>query len=165
VKVVMVGQDPYHDHHQAHGLSFSVEQGIFPPSLKNIFKELSSDLNIAYPKSGNLTHWAKQGVLLLNTVLTVEAHKPLSHKGIGWEKFTLEVIKKLNEKEHVVFILWGAHAQKLIPIIDTHKHHIIKSVHPSPLSSYRGFFGSKPFSQTNQYLKQNGLKEIEWKLD
>jgi uracil-DNA glycosylase len=165
VKVVIVGQDPYHNLNQAHGLAFSVEQGAYPPSLKNIFKELVEDLDIDYPSTGNLSKWAKQGVLLLNTSLTVEIHRALSHKGIGWEMFTLEVIKKINEKSSpVVFILWGAHAQQFKNEIDTKKHFIIKSPHPSPLSASRGFFGSKPFSKTNAFLKSNQIQQIDWSL-
>lgn len=165
VKVVILGQDPYHNLNQAHGLAFSVEQGIYPPSLKNIYKELVDDLGIIYPSTGNLSKWAKQGVLLLNTSLTVEIHKALSHKGIGWETFTLEVIKKINEKETpVVFILWGSHAQAFEPYINQNIHHIIKSPHPSPLSASRGFFGSKPFSKTNQFLRTHHLGEIDWSL-
>lgn len=165
VKVVIIGQDPYHDVGQAHGLSFSVKSGKFPPSLQNIYKELKSDLNIPYPTSGDLTPWAKQGVLLLNTVLTVVAHQPLSHRDQGWETFTLEAVKKLNDKEHVVFILWGAHAQKMKVHIDIKKHVIIESVHPSPLSAHRGFFGSKPFSKTNEALRRFGYDIIHWKID
>ncbi len=166
VKVVIIGQDPYHNINQAHGLAFSVESGQYPPSLKNIYKELVDDMHVPYPKTGNLTKWAKQGVLLLNTVLTVEIHQPLSHQNHGWETFTLEVVKKVNEKQQpVVFILWGSHAQKLIPYIDTSRHLIIKSVHPSPLSASRGFFGSKPFSKTNQFLEDHGIKPIDWNLN
>jgi len=165
VKVVIVGQDPYHNYHQAHGLAFSVIQGAYPPSLKNIYKELVSDLNIEYPSTGDLSSWAKQGVLLLNTVLTVELHQPLSHQKHGWEEFTLEAIKKVNEKEEmVIFILWGAKAKAFSKYIDQKKHKIITSAHPSPLSAHNGFFGSKPFSKTNEFLKQAGLKEIDWKL-
>ncbi|MDX9692087.1 MAG: uracil-DNA glycosylase [Acholeplasmataceae bacterium] len=165
VKVVIVGQDPYHNFNQAHGLAFSVEQGIYPPSLKNIYKELVSDLGIIYPNTGNLSKWAKQGVLLLNTCLTVEVHRALSHKGMGWETFTLEAIKKINDKQTpVIFILWGSHAQAFEPYIDLNKHHIIKSPHPSPLSASRGFFGSKPFSKTNAYLKSHHMSEIDWSL-
>lgn len=165
VKVVIIGQDPYHNIGQAHGLSFSVEQGDYPPSLKNIYQELTNDLNIAYPQTGNLTSWAKQGVLLLNTVLTVVAHQPMSHQKKGWEIFTLEVVKAINNKTHpVVFILWGAHAQQFIPYINTDKHFILKAPHPSPLSAHRGFFGSKPFSKTNHFLISRGLKPIDWSL-
>ena len=165
VKVVIIGQDPYHNIGQAHGLSFSVEQGAFPPSLKNIYQEYIDDLHYPYPTTGNLSSWAKEGVLLLNTVLTVVAHQPMSHQKKGWETFTLEVVKKINEKEHpVVFILWGAHAQSFTPYINTQKHLILKAPHPSPLSSHRGFFGSKPFSKTNQFLISKGISPIDWKL-
>ncbi len=165
VKVVILGQDPYHNYHQAHGLAFSVKEGKYPPSLKNIYKELVEDLGISYPKTGDLSSWAKQGVLLLNTVLTVELHQPLSHQKKGWEQFTLEAIKKVNEKkEMVVFILWGSKAKSLMKYIDLNKHKVIVSAHPSPLSAYHGFFGSKPFSKTNQYLKEQGMKEIDWTL-
>jgi len=167
VKVVILGQDPYHGPNQAHGLSFSVKEGNkLPPSLKYIFKELTNDLSINHPSSGDLTAWANQGVLLLNAVLTVESGKANSHKNKGWEKFTDTIISKLNDKEHpIVYILWGAAAQQKIKLIDTTKHFIIKSVHPSPLSSYRGFFGSKPFSKTNQILHDLNLSEINWALD
>ncbi|QWB95836.1 uracil-DNA glycosylase [Mycoplasmatota bacterium] len=165
VKVVIIGQDPYHNYHQAHGLAFSVETTKFPPSLKNIYKELVSDLNVSYPETGNLSNWAKQGVLLINTVLTVELHEPLSHQKKGWEQFTLEAIKTVNrEQPHVVFILWGSKAKAFSKYIDQHKHKIITSAHPSPLSAYRGFFGSKPFSKTNAYLKSKNIKEIDWRL-
>lgn len=165
VKVVIIGQDPYHNEGQAHGLAFSVEQGLYPPSLKNIFQELVSDLNLSYPITGNLTSWAKQGVLLLNTVLTVVKHEPMSHQKKGWEIFTLEVVKAINLKDTpVVFILWGAHAQSFIPYIDQQKHFILKAPHPSPLSVHRGFYGSKPFSKTNQYLINHGILPIDWSL-
>ncbi len=165
VKVVILGQDPYHDHHQAHGLSFSVKQGKYPPSLLNIFKELVDDCGISYPKTGNLTAWAKQGVLLLNTCLTVRAHQPLSHQNKGWETYTVEVIKTLNDKKDpVVFILWGAHAQKCASVITNPHHRVLKSAHPSPLSASRGFFGSKPFTKTNQFLISQGLDPIDWRL-
>lgn len=165
VKVVIIGQDPYHNYNQAHGLAFSVEQGIYPPSLKNIYKELVDDMKVPYPKTGNLSKWAKQGVLLLNTALTVELHQPLSHQGKGWEEFTLEIVKKVNEKQDpLVFILWGAHAQKFTKYIDESRHLILKSVHPSPLSASRGFFGSKPFSKTNDFLSKNNIKPIDWSL-
>lgn len=164
VKVVILGQDPYHEPGQAHGLCFSVNDGVpLPPSLQNIYKELVDDLNIAPAKTGNLEHWAKQGVLLLNATLTVEAHRAGSHQNKGWEEFTDAVIHKIaEEKEHVVFILWGSYAQKKGAFIDPSKHLILKSPHPSPLSSYRGFFGSKPFSQTNNYLIKNGQNSINW---
>ncbi|MFH1692954.1 MAG: uracil-DNA glycosylase [Bacillota bacterium] len=165
VKVVIIGQDPYHNFNQAHGLAFSVEQGPFPPSLRNIYQELVDDMKIEFPKTGNLSKWARQGVLLLNTVLTVEVHHPLSHQGKGWETFTLEIVKKVNEKkDSVVFILWGAHAQKFKVYIDTYRHLTISSVHPSPLSASRGFFGSKPFSRTNQFLIEHQIKPIDWSL-
>jgi uracil-DNA glycosylase len=165
VKVVIIGQDPYHNLGQAHGLSFSVEKGDYPPSLKNIFQEYMNDLGYAYPKTGNLSSWAHQGVLLLNTVLTVVAHQPMSHQKKGWETFTLEVVKQINLKhEPVVFILWGAHAQSFMPYIDAHKHFILKAPHPSPLSAHRGFFGSKPFSKTNHFLVSKGLEPIDWTL-
>jgi uracil-DNA glycosylase len=164
VKVVILGQDPYHGPNQAHGLSFSVQEGVKPPpSLVNIYKELEADLGIPRRTSGDLTHWAEQGVFLLNAVLTVEASKPASHQKMGWENFTDAVIKTISEKkEHVVFILWGAFAQNKSVLIDQKKHLIIKSPHPSPFSADKGFFGSKPFSKTNQYLKEKGLKEITW---
>lgn len=166
VKVVIIGQDPYHNYDQAHGLAFSVETGKYPPSLMNIYKELSSDLQIDYPKTGNLSSWAKQGVLLLNTSLTVVLHKALSHKGIGWELFTQEVILQISDqKEHIVFILWGSHAQAYEKFIDHEKHFIIKSPHPSPLSASRGFFGSKPFSKTNTYLLSKGIQPIDWHVN
>jgi uracil-DNA glycosylase len=166
VKVVIIGQDPYHNINQAHGLAFSVENEDFPPSLKNIYKELVSDIDVTYPKTGNLTSWAKQGVLLLNTVLTVRLHEPLSHQKKGWEIFTLEAVKKVNEKnDMVVFILWGNHAKRYLEYIDQNKHKVITSVHPSPLSASRGFFGSKPFSKTNAYLKAYGYKPIDWNLN
>lgn len=165
VKVVIIGQDPYHNFNQAHGLAFSVEEGNYPPSLKNIFKELEDDLSISYPDTGNLSVWAKQGVLLINTVLTVELHQPLSHQKKGWERFTLEAIKTVNDTQtNVVFILWGSKAIAFSKYIDQNKHKMITSVHPSPLSAYRGFFGSKPFSKTNEYLKSKHIKEIDWRL-
>jgi len=165
VKVVILGQDPYHNEGQAHGLAFSVNKGIvLPPSLKNIYKEIESDLGISKNmNNGDLTPWAQQGVLLLNTVLTVEAHTPGSHKNKGWEMLTDAVIKKVSEeKEHVVFILWGAQAQKKEILIDSSRHLILTAAHPSPLSSYRGFFGSKPFSATNKYLQRYGKEPIQW---
>ncbi|MCB9202761.1 MAG: uracil-DNA glycosylase [Flavobacteriales bacterium] len=162
-KVVILGQDPYHGEHQAHGLCFSVNEGIpFPPSLKNIFKELESDLGIK-KTSGNLESWSKQGVLLLNATLTVRANQAGSHQNQGWETFTDKVIQTISEKkENVVFILWGSYAQRKISLIDTSKHHIIKSAHPSPLSVYRGFWNSKPFSKTNDFLASKNKKTIEW---
>lgn len=164
VKVVIIGQDPYHGRGQANGLCFSVSDGIpFPPSLQNIFKELKDDLNIEIPKSGNLERWADQGVLLLNATLTVRESNAGSHQNKGWEQFTDAVIQKLStEKKNLVFILWGSYAQKKGAMIDPSKHFIIKSAHPSPLSSYRGFFGSKPFSIINQFLKSIGKEEIKW---
>ena len=166
VKVVILGQDPYHGINQAHGLSFSVQHGLpLPPSLQNIFKELVNDIGCPFPKSGDLTPWAKQGVLLLNTLLSVRAHEPFSHKDRGWERFTDQVIRTLSEhREHLVFILWGAPAGKKAYLIDETKHLILTSPHPSPLSAYRGFFGSKPFSQTNRYLREYGIETIAWAL-
>lgn len=167
VKVVIIGQDPYHGAGQAHGLCFSVMKGIdAPPSLVNIFKELKSDLQIENPGHGHLLEWATQGVLLLNSVLTVEASKAASHQGKGWEQFTDAVVHALNEKrENLVFVLWGSYAQKKGFFIDRQKHLVIEAPHPSPLSSYRGFFGSKPFSKINAYLKSKGHSEINWKLE
>lgn len=164
VKVVILGQDPYHGDGQAHGLCFSVKEGVStPPSLVNIYKEIVDDVGGEVPDGGNLSHWAKQGVLLLNATLTVEAHKAGSHQGKGWEEFTDAAIKKLaEEKENLVFILWGSHAQKKGSFIDEDKHLVIKSPHPSPLSAYRGFFGSKPFSKTNAYLAWHGKNTINW---
>lgn len=166
VKVVILGQDPYHGECQAHGLCFSVLRGVkHPPSLVNIFKELSSDLSVKQPEHGQLDYWAQQGVLLLNTVLTVEDGKAGSHHNKGWEKFTDKVIEVLNkEKDHLVFILWGSPAQKKAQKVSSEKHLILKSVHPSPLSVYRGFFGSKPFSQANAYLVKHGEAPIDWGL-
>jgi len=168
VKVVIIGQDPYHGPNQAHGLSFSVQKGVaLPPSLRNIFHELHNDLGVKIPKHGDLTHWAEQGVLLLNAVLTVEAAQPTSHQKRGWEEFTDYVIDVLNEqREHIVFILWGAYAQRKGQRIDQNKHLILKAAHPSPLSANRGgFFGCKVFSKTNNYLKQHGIEPIDWQLD
>ncbi|GIR19064.1 MAG: uracil-DNA glycosylase [Candidatus Neomarinimicrobiota bacterium] len=167
VKVVIIGQDPYHGQGQANGLSFSVNDGIvIPPSLLNIFKELESDLNIPIPNSGNLQSWANQGVLLLNTVLTVEKDNANSHKDLGWEIFTKKAIEIVSSKlENIVFILWGKQAQSIEDVIDTSKHYIITSVHPSPLSAHRGFFGSNPFSKTNKFLKSKGIKPINWILN
>jgi uracil-DNA glycosylase len=166
VKVVIIGQDPYHGPNQAHGLSFSVKKGVkIPPSLVNIYKELESDLGITPPKDGFLEAWARHGVLLLNNQLTVLAGKPMSHKSIGWNQFTDKIIEVLNsEKENLVFILWGSPAQNKAKGVDKKKHHVIKSVHPSPLSSYRGFFGSKPFSETNRYLESKSIKPVDWRL-
>ena len=166
VKVVILGQDPYHGPNQAHGLSFSVKPGVkVPPSLVNIFKELESDLKITPAKNGILTQWAQQGVLLLNNVLTVEDGQAGSHHLKGWEQFTAKIIELLNEKkENLVFILWGSPAQKKAAKVDEKKHFVLKSVHPSPLSSYRGFFGSKPFSKTNEFLKSKDITPIDWTL-
>jgi uracil-DNA glycosylase len=167
IKVVIIGQDPYHGPNQAQGLCFSVQPQIkIPPSLANIYKELVSDLGIKLPTHGDLTSWAEQGVLLLNTLLTVEAANPMAHKDLGWEKFTDHVIDLINEqKENVVFILWGSPAHKKAQNVDPKKHHILKSVHPSPLSSYRGFFGCKHFSLCNQFLKSKKIKEINWQIN
>ena len=164
VRVVIIGQDPYHGPGQANGLCFSVHDGIaLPPSLKNIFKEIETDIGTVPPKTGNLERWAKQGVLLLNATLTVEANTPGSHQKKGWEQFTDAVIQKLSdEKEHLVFILWGAYAQKKGLIIDAKKHCILQSAHPSPFSAYNGFFGNKHFSKTNEYLASHGFKKIVW---
>lgn len=166
VKVVILGQDPYHGEGQAHGLSFSVPQGVKPPpSLVNILKELASDVGVEAPLHGDLSRWAQQGVLLLNTVLTVEHGKAGSHHGKGWELFTDHVIDVLNKKkEHLVFILWGTPAQKKADKVDRSRHLVLTSVHPSPLSSYRGFFGSRPFSQANAYLQSKGIPPIDWSL-
>ena len=164
VKTVILGQDPYHDEGQAHGLAFSVRAGVrFPPSLRNIFKELNADLNLPVPKDGLLTPWAEQGVLLLNTVLTVRAHQPGSHRKHGWERFTDAVISRLSERsKHLIFILWGAPAQSKLPLIDRTKHTVICSAHPSPLSAHRGFFGSRPFSAVNRDLAAHGMTPIVW---
>jgi uracil-DNA glycosylase len=167
IKVVIIGQDPYHGPNQAQGLCFSVQPQIkIPPSLANIYKELVSDLGIELPKHGDLTSWAEQGVLLLNTLLTVEGGNPMAHKDLGWEKFTDHVIDLINEhKENVVFILWGSPAHKKAQNVDSKKHYILKSVHPSPLSSYRGFFGCKHFSLCNQFLKSKKLEVINWQVN
>lgn len=164
VKVVIMGQDPYHGEHEAHGLSFSVQKGVkIPPSLQNIYKELQDDLKIPPKDNGDLTNWALQGVLLLNSVLTVEKDKAASHRGLGWEAMTDYIIKVLNTKnEPVVFILWGNFAKAKAKLITNPNHYIIKSPHPSPLSAYSGFFGSKPFSKTNEYLKKMGITPIDW---
>ncbi len=166
VKVVILGQDPYHGPQQAHGLCFSVPKNIPPPpSLQNIFKELQSDLGLPFPAHGCLQHWAEQGVLLLNAVLTVEQAKAAAHQGKGWETFTDAAIAALNNKrEGLVFLLWGSYAQKKGAIIDPHKHLVLQSAHPSPLSAYRGFLGNKHFSQANTYLKNHNQKEINWAL-
>ncbi len=167
VKVVILGQDPYHGPGQAHGLCFSVNQGIKPPpSLVNIFKELNSDLQLPIPNHGCLTSWAKQGVLLLNSSLTVKAGLPLSHANLGWETFTDYIIQQIsNHKENVAFVLWGSFAQKKSALINRSKHLILQAPHPSPLSSHRGFFGSKHFSQINRYLQKNNLAPIDWNLE
>ena len=167
LKVVIIGQDPYHGPKQAEGLSFSVSNEVLkPPSLKNIFKELESDLGIPFPEHNSLKPWANEGVLLLNAVLTVEEHNPASHKDKGWETFTDNVIKVINKKEEpVVFILWGAFARSKKDLITNPKHLIIESAHPSPFSAYNGFFGSKPFSKTNEFLKKNGIKEVNWRVE
>lgn len=166
VKVVILGQDPYHEENQAHGLSFSVNKGIqIPPSLQNIYKELHDDLGCNIPNHGYLIDWAKQGVLLLNAVLTVRQHLANSHKNKGWELVTDTIIKKINEKEEpVVYILWGGNARSKKQFITNPKHLIIESAHPSPLSAYNGFFGSRPFSKTNNYLLENNLKPIDWQI-
>jgi len=165
-KVVILGQDPYHGENEAEGLSFSVKVGVRkPPSLQNIFKELHDDLGCRMPDSGSLVKWSEEGVLLLNTVLTVEKDKAASHKDIGWEIFTDSVIKKLNEKkEPIVFILWGSFARSKKSLITNKIHYIIESPHPSPFSAYTGFFGSKPFSKTNKFLESKGLKPIDWQI-
>ena len=164
VKVVILGQDPYHGFGQAHGLSFSVQKGIpLPPSLKNIYKELQEDIGGELPTEGDLSHWAQQGVLLLNTVLTVEEGNANSHKGMGWERLTNRLIESLNELKHpVIFILWGKPAQDKEKLITNSNHVILKAPHPSPLSAYRGFFGSKPFSKVNDILIQQGQTPIRW---
>ena len=164
VRVVIIGQDPYHGPGQAHGLCFSVNDGVaFPPSLQNIFKEIKSDLGIDIPTSGNLTRWANQGVLLLNATLTVRAHQAGSHQRKGWEEFTDAAIRSLAEqREHLVFILWGAYAQKKGAFIDRSKHLVLASAHPSPLSAYNGFFGNKHFSRANDYLVEHGMSPINW---
>lgn len=165
-KAVILGQDPYHGEGQAHGFSFSVNPGVkVPPSLKNIYKELEQDIDFTQPNHGYLLHWAKQGVLLLNTVLTVRKKQANSHKGMGWESLTDEVIRLLNKREEpIVFILWGKHAQQKKEMIDQRKHLILMSPHPSPFSAHRGFFGSRPFSKTNAFLTENGQTPIDWQL-
>lgn len=167
VKVVIVGQDPYHGPGQAHGLCFSVRPGVrFPPSLQNIFQELKGDLEIPLAKTGCLEPWAKQGVLLINSVLTVEEGKAASHQGRGWEEFTDQVIRVLNEeRSNLVFLLWGAYAQKKAAQVDRQKHFVLEAPHPSPLSAHRGFFGSRPFSKINAYLRSKGIAEIDWRLE
>ena len=166
VKVVILGQDPYHGPGQAHGLCFSVQNGVPPPpSLMNIFKELQDDIGISIPQNGNLTHWAEQGVFLLNASLTVRAGEPMSHSKIGWAEFTDTVIKKISElKKNVVFLLWGKFAQEKRVLIDEKKHCILRSVHPSPLSAHAGFFGCKHFSKTNAWLMSKGIDPVDWKL-
>ncbi|MBA5728720.1 uracil-DNA glycosylase [Aerococcaceae bacterium INB8] len=167
VKVVIIGQDPYHGPNQAHGLSFSVKESVkIPPSLRNIFKELENDLNYPPVNHGYLKKWAKQGVLMLNTVLTVRAHTPNSHKNKGWEEVTNHAIEALNDLDHaVVFLLWGRHAQQKKDLINTNKHFVIESSHPSPFSARHSFFGSKPFSKVNALLEADGQTPIDWKLD
>ena len=167
VKVVILGQDPYHGINEANGLAFSVSKGVrLPPSLQNIYKELYNDLGITVSTNGDLEKWAREGVLLLNSVFTVEKDKPASHKNIGWEQFSDEVIKKVNEKTTpVVFILWGSFAKSKAKYITNPIHLVITSPHPSPFSAYSGFFGSKPFSRTNEFLRKNNIKEIDWKID
>ena len=167
VKVVILGQDPYHNNGQAHGLCFSVRPEVdIPPSLVNIYKELHDDLGCYIPNNGYLVKWAKQGVLMLNTVLTVRAHQANSHRGHGWEKFTDAIIKAVNEKEEpVVFLLWGRPAQMKEKMVTNPKHLVLKAPHPSPLSAYRGFFGCKHFSQTNDFLEKNGIKPIDWQIE
>ena len=164
VKVVIIGQDPYHEPHQAHGLSFSVEEGVqYPPSLVNIFKEIEDDLHVKVINSGNLARWAKQGVMLLNTTLTVRRGMANSHRGKGWEIFTNEIIKQLSaRKDPIVFILWGSNAQSFEPIIEK-QHLVLKAPHPSPLSAYRGFFGCKHFSKANEFLVKMGKEPIDWR--
>lgn len=166
IKVVILGQDPYHEPHQANGLAFSVTKGVrIPPSLVNIYKELHDDLQIEIPNHGDLTSWAKQGVLLLNNVLTVERGKANSHRGLGWETFTLSIVRYLNLREKpLVFILWGRNAIEKKQYIDA-RHLVLTSSHPSPLSAHRGFFGSKPFSKANEFLKQNGIEPVDWRID
>ena len=165
-KVVIIGQDPYHGLGQAHGLSFSVQPGVrVPPSLQNIFKELKEDLGFEIPDHGSLVSWAKQGVLLLNNVLTVQASEPASHQGKGWERFTDTIIRELNKRQQpVVFVLWGKHAQQKAAAIDENRHCIISSPHPSPFAARKGFFGSQPFSKANAFLRQTGVKEIDWQI-
>lgn len=167
VKVVILGQDPYHNVGQAHGLCFSVKPGVeVPPSLVNIYKELQDDLGCYVPNNGYLVKWARQGVLMLNTVLTVRAHQANSHRGIGWEEFTDAAIRILNEQNRpIVFILWGRPAQMKKSMLNNPKHLILEAPHPSPLSSYRGFFGSRPFSKTNQFLTQHGIEPIDWQIE
>jgi uracil-DNA glycosylase len=166
IKVLLLGQDPYHDYNQAHGLSFSVRPGTpIPPSLRNIFKELKADTGARIPNNGCLIPWAEKGVLLLNAVLTVRAHQPNSHKNKGWENFTDTIIRAVSEREErVVFLLWGSYAQKKMVLIDEQRHVVIQSAHPSPFSANKGFFGSRPFSRTNLALKEAGKPEIDWQI-
>lgn len=166
VKVVIIGQDPYHGPNQAHGLCFSVQKGVAPPpSLKNIFKEINSDLGLPIPSHGDLSHWAQQGVLLLNSVLTVRQGEANSHKGMGWEIFTDKIIELLNEREKpIVFLLWGTPAKNKAKCVTNKRHYILSTVHPSPLSAYNGFFGCRHFSKTNEILREMGQKEIDWNL-
>ncbi len=167
VKVLILGQDPYFNENQAHGLCFSVRPGVdIPPSLKNIYEELRTDLGCKIPNNGHLTKWADQGVLLLNTVLTVRAHEPNSHQGKGWEKFTDAIIKKVNEQDRpIVYMLWGKPAQTKIKMLNNEKHLILTAPHPSPLSAYRGFFGCKHFSKANEFLESHGIQPIDWQIE
>ena len=168
VKVLILGQDPYINEHEAHGLCFSVlpEQKKLPPSLQNIYKELHEDLGCEIPNNGYLKKWAQQGVLLLNTVLTVRAHESNSHKGKGWENFTDAIIRAVNEQDRpIVYMLWGSHAQQKIPMLNNPKHLILKAPHPSPLSAHRGFFGCRHFSQANEFLEKNGIEPIDWRIE
>lgn len=168
VKVLILGQDPYINEHEAHGLCFSVlpEQKKLPPSLQNIYKELHEDLGCEIPNNGYLKKWAEQGVLLLNTVLTVRAHESNSHKGKGWENFTDAIIRAVNEQDRpIVYMLWGSHAQQKIPMLNNPKHLILKAPHPSPLSAHRGFFGCRHFSQANAFLEKNGIEPIDWQIE
>ena len=168
VKVLILGQDPYINEHEAHGLCFSVlpEQKKLPPSLQNIYKELNADLGCEIPNNGYLKKWAEQGVLLLNTVLTVRAHESNSHKGKGWENFTDAIIRAVNEQDRpIVYMLWGSHAQQKIPMLNNPKHLILKAPHPSPLSAHRGFFGCRHFSQANEFLEKNGIEPIDWQIE
>jgi len=167
VKVLILGQDPYFNENQAHGLCFSVRPGVdIPPSLKNIYEELRTDLDCKIPNNGYLTKWADQGVLLLNTVLTVRAHEPNSHQGKGWEKFTDAIIKKVNEQDRpIVYMLWGKPAQTKIKMLNNKKHLILTAPHPSPLSAYRGFFGCKHFSKANEFLESHGIQPIDWQIE
>lgn len=167
VKVLILGQDPYHEPNQAHGLCFSVKPGTqIPPSLVNIYKELNSDLGLKIPNNGYLTKWAEQGVLLLNTVLTVRAHEANSHQGKGWEVFTDAIINAINAQDRpIVYMLWGSPAQRKIPMLTNPKHLVLKAPHPSPLSAYRGFFGCKHFSQCNEFLVKNGMEPIDWQIE